>query len=243
MKGSNLLLGILFCAKAGNGQTAFRPATPSARLSIKASKASQKIVLDGKLNEADWQLCENASGFIQSQPDQGTKATFGTTVKVLYDDVNIYIGAICDNPTGKVYVQDLRRDFTYNDNDLFGVFIDPFKDVQSPVQSFLVTPLSTQRDLLIYDDRIYDLNWDAVWKAKSTITPNNWSVEIAIPWSTLRYPSDSTSWAINFNRNIRGLNQITGWSPWPLAYSVGRMAYSGLITDIHPPKTKMNIRV
>lgn len=213
------------------------------KLKIEAAQTNDKIVLDGKLTEADW----NRSGFVkkfkQAYPLQGKDASFDTEVKVLYDSRNIYIGAICHNPGNKIFVQDLRRDFVYSNNELFGVFFDPFQDVQNPVPSFLVTPYGTQRDLLIYDDRIYDLNWDAVWEAKSFITDSSWSTEIAIPWSTLRYPSDSTTWGINFNRNIRSLNEITGWSPWPMAYTVGRMSYAGLVTNLHPPKNKDNIRV
>ncbi len=222
-------------------QAIFKPVTDSSRLRIRAERTSQKITVDGILSESDWQSCQIASNFIQSNPHQGKKATYETEVRVLYDDKNIYIGAVCHNPGGKVLVQDLRRDFIYSNNDLFGVFIDAFRDVQSPVESFLVTPLSTQRDLLIYDDRIYDLNWDAVWSAKCTVNDSSWMVEMAIPWSTLRYPSGSTTWAINFNRNIRAFNEITGWSPWPFAFTVGRMAYSGLVTNLQPPENKANI--
>lgn len=213
------------------------------KLRIEAVQTTGKINLDGLLTEADWGHCMPAKNFKQSYPSQGKPASLDCEVKVLYDNKNIYIGAICYNKNQRIYVQDLRRDFLYNNNELFGVFFDPFQDVQNPVRSFLVTPYSTQRDLLIYDDRIYDLNWDAVWTAKSFITDTAWSTEIEIPWSTLRYPADSTTWGINFNRNIRSLNEITGWSPWPLAYTVGRMSYAGLITNLHPPKSKTNISI
>lgn len=224
-------------------QSIFPPPAANKKLKIEAVKATEKILIDGKLLEKDWTNCIAAANFIQSYPNEGKAASYSTEVKILYDNENIYIGAICKNPGNKIFVQDLRRDFSYANNELFGVFFDPFQDVQNPVPSFLVTPYSSQRDLLIYDDRIFDLKWDAVWSAKSAITDSSWSTEIAIPWSTLRYPSDSTTWGINFNRNIRSLNEITGWSPWPMAYTVGRMSYAGLVTNLHPPKNKANIRI
>lgn len=224
-------------------QSIFQPPDANKKLKIEAVRATQKILLDGKLSEKDWNNCIAAGNFIQSYPNEGKPASFDTEVKFLYDNENIYIGVICKNPGNKILVQDLRRDFGYSNNELFGVFFDPFRDVQNPVSSFLVTPYSTQRDLLIYDDRVFDLNWDAVWSAKSFITDSSWSTEIAIPWSTLRYPPDSTTWGINFNRNIRSLNEITGWSPWPMAYTVGRMSYAGLVTNLHPPTSKANIRL
>ncbi|NOT93884.1 DUF5916 domain-containing protein [Ferruginibacter sp.] len=206
-------------------------------------KAGQKILLDGKLNDPDWIRCTAATNFLQSYPSEKSKASFETIVKVLYDDENIYIGAVCNNPGNKILVQNLKRDFIYDENELFAVLLDPFQDVQNPIPQFAVTPYSSQRDLLIYDDRVFDVNWDAVWKAKSFITDSTWSTEIAIPWSSIRYPSDSTTWGINFNRNIRSKFEFTGWSIWPMAYSAGRMAYAGLVTNLHPPKGKSNIRL
>ncbi len=239
------LIAILCLSIVRNAHTQAIFPSPSYqhRLTIKAVQATQKITLDGRLNEDDWNRCIAVRHFIQSSPVQGNDATYDTEVKILYDDDNIYIGAVCSNPGNTIFVQDLRRDFLYGNNELFGVFFDPFQDVQNPVPSFLVTPYGTQRDLLIYDDRIYDLNWDAVWSAESFVTDSSWSTEIAIPWSTLRYPSDSTTWGINFNRNVRSLNEVTGWSPWPYAYSVGRMSYEGLVTNIHAPQANANFRV
>jgi len=208
----HLILSLLFSHFFfyNKAQTIFPPLNKSDKLRIEAVKAIHEIKIDGKLTDEDWSKCIAVKNFVQSQPNQGKPASFDTEVKILYDNKNIYIGTICSNPGNKIFVQDLRRDFLYYNNELFGVFLDPFQNVQNPVPSFLVTPYGTQRDLLIYDDRIYDLNWDAVWQAKSFITDSSWSTEIAIPWSTLQYPSDSTIWGINFNRNIRSLNEITG---------------------------------
>jgi hypothetical protein len=226
-----------------HGQPIFQPSSLSNKRVVEAQLTNERIFVDGKLSEKIWEMSVQAKSFVQSTPNQGQNATYDTHVSVLYDDKNLYIGAYCFTNGEKLLVQDLRRDFLYSNNELFGVFIDPFQNVQSPVLSFLVTPYGSQRDLLIYDDRIYDLNWDAVWKAASHISDSSWSTEIAIPWSTMRYPSDSTTWSINFNRNIRNLNEVTGWSPWPRAYTVGRMSYAGLLTNIHPPENKMNVRV
>lgn len=236
-----ILLNCLFLS--GNSQSIFPPPSYEQKPKIEAVKAEKKIILDGKLDDLDWSRCVVATNFLQTYPNEKAKASFETTVKVLYDEQYIYVGAICQNPGNKILVQNLKRDFTYGDNELFGVFFDPFQDVQNPIPSFLVTPYGSQRDLLIYDDRIYDLNWDAVWKAKSFITDSTWSTEMAIPWASIRYPSDSTTWGINFNRNIRSKYEFTGWAIWPMAYSVGRMAYAGLVTNLHPPKSKTNVKI
>ncbi|MBD0332226.1 MAG: carbohydrate binding family 9 domain-containing protein [Chitinophagaceae bacterium] len=201
--------------------------------------------MDGKLNEPAWRKSQTVSNFIVSFPRQGGHATYQTEVKVLYDDENLYVGAICHLPEAKkkIKVQDMRRDFSYNENELFNVLIDPFSNPTLPVSSFWTTPYGTQTDMMIYDDRIYDYNWDAAWKVKCSIEDSFWVAEYAIPFSTLRYPGDSTTWTINFNRNIRSIGERSGWSPWPLAYTAARLSYGGLLVNIKPPKPKVNLRV
>lgn len=228
---------------SSSAQKIFPPPSYEQKPRIEAIRVQEKITLDGKLTEPDWMRCSSATNFLQTYPSERAKASHETVVKILYDDNNIYIGIICQNPGNKILVQNLKRDFGYGSNELFAVLFDPFQNVQNPIPAFSVTPYSSQADLLITDDRINDYNWDAVWRAKSFITDSSWGAEMEIPWASLRYPSDSTVWGINFARTIRSKYEFTGWSIWPMAYNAGRMAYAGLVTNLHPPKSKANIRL
>lgn len=236
---------LLFSFIATSAQEIFDPPSYETKRKVGAVKATEEIVLDGILNENTWKTSPVASDFIQSRPDQGKKATQETEVRIAYDEVNLYISAICYEPQGKkgIFIQDLRRDFSYSQNELFSVSFDPFQDVRNPIPTFQIGPYGNQRDLLIFDDRVFDTDWDAIWSAKCTINAESWVVEMAIPWASLRYPAGATEWGINFNRNIRKLNEHTGWSPWPRAYTVGRMQYGGLLQGIHPPDPNLNLRV
>jgi len=221
------------------------PALPEAkRPHIRAEFINEKITIDGRADEPAWQHSAIATHFIMSYPKQGDKATYETEVRMLYDNTNIYIYAKCDFPTGKksMQVQDMRRDFGFTDNELFEVCIDPFKDPRLPVMAFAVTPYGTQMDIMHYADGSFDYNWDAVWKAASSIQEHSWSTEIAIPFSSLRYPPNSTEWSINFIRNIRQFGELSGWSAWPLAFSESRMEYAGIVTNVKPPEAKLNLR-
>lgn len=235
----------LFSFVATNAQVIFDPPTHVDKLKLQAIEATEEIVLDGVLNENTWKACPIASSFVQARPDQGKKATQETEVRVAFDQINVYISAVCYEPLGKkgIYIQDLRRDFSYSQNELFSVTFDTFQDVRNPIPTFQISPYGNQRDLLIFDDRVFDTDWDAIWNAKCKINSDSWVVEIAIPWASLRYPAGATEWGINFNRNIRKINQHTGWSPWPRAYTVGRMQYAGLLQGIRPPDPKLNLRV
>jgi Domain of unknown function (DUF5916)/Carbohydrate family 9 binding domain-like len=219
------------------------PAQPP---TIEARRATGPIVVDGRLDDAAWAAAMPANGFRQSEPRQGATAVFATTVRVLFDDAFIYIGALLHDTAGRkgVRVPDLRRDFGDTDADLFGVMFDTFRDGRTAV-AFATNPYGAQRDLQSFDDqgRLLDVNWDAMWRVRTTVTDSGWTAEMAIPWSTLRYPAGAADWGINFVRVARRANELSGWSPWPRAYSGLRMRYAGRIRGLEPPPPATNLRV
>lgn len=225
-------------------QAVFPP--PAVPKTIRAAKAHNAIQIDGDLREMDWQRAVPARGFRQTEPQQGDPATFDTEVRILYDDNSLYVGVICYDTTGAsgVRVPDLRRDFNYFQNDLFGISLDPFRDGRNAVV-FQTNPYGGQRDIQVIDGNIYNRDWDAVWAVRTTVTDEGWIAEMVIPWYTMRYPEESAApqWGINFVRNIRRSSEITGWSLWPRVYSPYRMDYAGVLEGIEPPPPSTNLRV
>ncbi|MBC8044011.1 MAG: carbohydrate binding family 9 domain-containing protein, partial [Rhizobacter sp.] len=252
-------------------QDVFPP--PDERAIVRAVKIMRSPTIDGSLSEAVWLEALSVSDFRQVEPNQGAFATFDTEVRILYDEVNLYVGAFCRDTLGSagVRVPDLRRDFDFFQNDLFGISLDLFNDRRNCV-AFQTNPYGAQRDLLSFDDRLYDRDWDGVWTVRTTITDSGWTAEMAIPWATLRYPAtdkamitDATTGAaaasatmmdvamtaegaernfgVNFVRIVRRINELSAWSPFPRAYTPYRMSYAGTLTDILPPPPKANVRV
>ena len=242
----SFVLGVIISlfTKYSVAQQVFPPLPLAQRPHIAAEFTQAKITIDGNANEPAWQSSKPATHFTISYPRQGDKASYDTEVKILYDNKNIYISAYCNFPPGKksMQVQDMRRDFSFTNNELFEIVVDPFKDPTLPVMTFCVTPYGTQMDIMHYADGSYDYRWDAVWEAASQIQDHSWTTEIAIPFSTLRYPDNSTEWSINFVRNIRQFGELSGWSPWPFAFNESRMDYAGVVTNMNPPKEKVNLR-
>lgn len=211
---------------------------------VSATRALSKISIDGNLNEPDWQNAPVIKSFKQVEPYQGTDARFDTEVKILFDDKNIYFGAFAkDSSKSNIRVQDLSRDFSFEDNDLFGIAIDPFNNKRNAI-AFQVTPYGTQRDLQSFDDFIFDLDWDGLWYAKTNITDNGWYAEIAIPFQSIRYPNnDISSWGINFIRIRRSTNEITAFPGFPRSFDTYRMTYVAELANLKTPKSKTNIRL
>ncbi|MFD2937961.1 carbohydrate binding family 9 domain-containing protein [Spirosoma flavum] len=214
---------------------------------IKAVEISDKLKIDGRLDEADWLRGKSVRHFRQVDPKQGRPATFDTDVRVLYNRHFLYIAAINYDSLGRrgLRAPNFKRDFSNQSHDLFGVVIDGFNDRRNAM-TFATNPYGTQRDLLSFDDVLSDIDWDGFWKVRTSRTDSGWVAEMQIPWQTLRYmrSADSTqSWGINFFRNRRYSNELSAWSPYPRAFTSNRVAYAGLITGLKPPPPSPNIRI
>ncbi|MFD2571461.1 DUF5916 domain-containing protein [Spirosoma soli] len=249
-----------------NGQTSpqqasiFAPSkTPK---TIRATEILDNLKVDGSLTEAEWQRATPVSNFFQVEPYQGNPLGSQTDVRVLYNRKFLYIAAFNRDTLGRSALRatDFKRDFDNQAHDYFAVSIDGFSDRRNAM-SFSTNPYGTQRDLLSFDDLLYDIEWDGLWRVRTSRTDSGWVAEMAIPWQTLRYArslgtsalqaisGDSTgqnneqSWGINFARNRRAANELSAWSPHPRAFTPLRMEYAGRLTGIKPPPPSPNVRI
>ena len=187
---------------------------------LTASKSEQAPVIDGKLDDAVWQEAPTATDFIQNSPHFGQPSLVKSTVRILYDNNAVYIGAyLYDNPTL------IRRQLTARDGeqrqdaDYFAVFFDTYNDKQNGFQ-FLVTPANVQSDAKLnptgnvgYGD-FGDRAWDAVWQSQTRIVADGWIVEMRIPYFSLRFSKkDVQTWGLQLLRYTRRDNEMAFWNP------------------------------
>jgi len=223
----------------------FRP--DSIKKELSAVKITGSIKIDGELNEEEWKLAKPSSQFIQVEPKQGASPNFQTTVMVLYNHQYLYFGFICSDSLGKKAIRatDFRRDFGIRSHDHVAIAFDGFNDHRNAM-AMMANPYGVQRDLLVFDDILTDLDWDGLWKVRTTRNNDGWIAEIAIPWQTLRYPKTKDSiqqWGFNAYRTRRLSNEINAFSAYPRNFSFTRMAYSGVLKNLQPPPPKPNIRL
>jgi len=177
---------------------------------IDCHRAAGAIRVDGRLDEPAWQNTQP----VTLEKHGGGKASFATSVKVLWDDKQLYLGFECDDPepTGRMTQRD---DKLWEDANVVEAFIDPTGKGQSFFE-FEVNPLNTLLDLFF---ETLDQSSDnaAIWNArdiatavdiqrdKATDKPTGWSVEIAIPFDNFTTaenlpPKPDDTWRINFYR-------------------------------------------
>jgi hypothetical protein len=214
----------------------------SYRLNIK--KAISSIRVDGVGDENDWQSAKVATDFFMVTPMDTSRATDRSEIRMTYDDRNIYLLAIFYKTHPDRYtVASLRRDFGFNENDNFLLFLDPFNN-QTTGFSFGANAVGAQWDGTMFQGNNIDLNWDSKWISKVKRYKDKWVFEMAIPFKSIRYEEGVDQWGINFNRFELANSEKSSWAPVPRQFPTSTLAYSGiLVWDAPPPKPKTNISV
>ncbi len=204
---------------------------------VTAHRTHADIKIDGSLDEVDWRNAEIANDFVQREPNPGKKSNYNSTVKVLYDDEAIYIGAFLFDPNPDSISQELSERDNFANTDWFGIIIDTYRSGLNAF-SFAVTPTGIQSDARLENNRRDDEDWDAVWESSARIVNNGWIAELKIPYSALRFPkADEQYWYINFGREVRRDREESFWNP--IDPQIDQfLAQSGIlngIQNIQPP--------
>ena len=167
---------------------------------LQAVRTAGPITLDGALDEAAWRDAPVATGFLQSEPNEGEPASEQTEVRVLYDDANLFIGMFAhDSSPGDIIVSELRKDFDPGANDAFEVILDTFHDERNGYR-FATNALGAKWDAqMVNEGRDINSNWDGIWSVQTRIVKTGWYAEIMIPFRTLRFAdADPQTWGLNF---------------------------------------------
>ena len=233
-------LCLILCALLPLRPLEARGETPERR-SLNALRVAEAPKIDGILSEESWKLATAATGFFQYEPNNDRAASLDTEVRVLYDDHNLYIGAVMKDPDPRRILMEMGMRDEHNLNaDSFWIEINPFDDGIYGF-SFKVSSSGVQGDANISLGagssqngyaRDEDRNWDSVWTSAVGLEEDGWVAEIRIPYSALRFPKkDAQLWGINFWREIRRSRETSSWNyvDRSLGNKVGSM---GLLTGI-----------
>ena len=223
----NLIFGILFlfffnlqeASPKGNnlGDSITNVTKKPLRMYHTCRLSVDKPVIDGKLDDACWKTGEWAGNYTQWIPNEGAKPSQPTSMKILYDDKNIYVAIRAfDSIPAKICRKAGRRDeFT---GDMVGVAFDSYHDRRTGFE-FDVSAAGQKVDLVVTNPCNVDMNWNAVWYAKTAKEDSAWTTEIEIPLSQLRYSKDSVQvWGLHV---WRWIDRVQQESEWELQSSTG----------------------
>ena len=229
------------------------------RKSIRAVRYDGPINIDGNLDESIYQTVAPIGDFIQHLPIQGADATERTEAWVFYNDINIYV-------TAKVYESVPEEDWVANEmrrdvgrlrtNDSFSVMFDTFLDRRNGV-AFLVSPIGGFSDFTINNEgaatRPVNFDWNVVWDSRVGRFEGGWTVEMEIPFRSLRYePSSEQTWGIQFRRVLIRQNEASYITEIPIsAANIGppmvagmwRISEAASLTELQVPPRNLNLEI
>jgi hypothetical protein len=206
-----------------------RPVIPVAT----AQRATGTIHVDGKLDEPDWETAAPIGVLTQREPLEGQPATEATIVRVLVDEQPLYFGIVClESHGGGIVSTQLTRDANLDVDDRVTIVLDPFFDHRNGF-FFQLNPAGARSDGQI-SNNAQDLtrDWDGIWDAATTRTSDGWTVEIVIPFKTLRFRPDQTVWGFNVERQIKHLFETDRWAAARVTSWIGNLADAGQLTGI-----------
>ena len=195
------------------------------RLTIRAIALDAPLQLDGTLDERVYRDVASVTGFIQQEPDEGILATDQTEVWVLFDTDMLYVSARCwSNRPDRVIANEMKRDAAgFYGNETLAVVLDTFYDRRNGFQ-FMTNALGGLFDATIVNERSANRDWNGIWDVRTGRFDQGWTVEMAIPFKSLRYRARPTQiWGINIQRSVASTNEVSFLTPMPAA-----LAYAGI---------------
>ena len=214
---------------------------------VRAVRLDEPFYLDGELREEIYQRVPPIADFIQQVPADGAPATEKTEVWVMFDNEFIYVGARCwDSAPPSEWVADEYRRDLIRQNDTFGVAFDTFLDRRNGFV-FYTNPVAARADYVVTEEAA-NFDWNPVWDVQIAYFEGGWTVELEVPFKSLRYgPGTDQLWGIQLRRVIRRKNEWAYLNRVPPSaagpYGLTRISFGGTLVGLQAPVGSKNFEV
>lgn len=195
--------------------------------SIEAKYTEKEINIDGNLEEEAWSSATEGGDFKQFFPTDSVSAKYQTTFKVIYSPTTLYVGIKAFTQSNHHVVSSLKRDFNALTNDNISLLFDTFSDGTTAF-FFGVTPYGVRREGLVSDGgETFNNTWDIKWKAETKEFADHFTVEVAIPFNSLKFVNGATRWRFRpYRWNIQS-NEQSSWVKVPQNQMLSNLAFMG----------------
>lgn len=213
--------------------------------SVDVHYITEPIQIDGILDDQVWQSIDAHKGMHQNFPDDKLKADYDTEVTLAYDDNNLYVALTCYAAGGEFITTSLKRDYDFFGNDNVTVLFDTYSD-RTNALVFGMNAYGVRREATVVNagqqPSDFDESWDNKWTGEAQRYDDRWTVEMAIPFSTLRFENGTQKWRFNMYRVDTQNNEISSFTDIPRTRFVMDMGFMGDMNWEKPlKKTGKNI--
>ena len=246
-----VLITALYCPVSGQGPKSNLVVPPEKRLPVVIPKFDVEPTIDGKLDEEIWKKAAVFRDFIQIQPGDNIAASKQTIAYVGYDEKNLYVGFHAYEDPNLLRATIAKRDDIFADDNV-RVTLDTFND-QRRAYVFFFNPFGIQADGITEGQQGGggqgggqggpDFSVDIVMESKGVLLDDGYSVEVKIPFKSLRYAAGKGQlWGFNVGRRIPRLNnENDSWMP--IARDVASLRQIGKITGLDDIKTERTLEI
>ncbi|HEX6463843.1 MAG TPA: DUF5916 domain-containing protein, partial [Vicinamibacterales bacterium] len=197
------LMCAVFVCLAARTSTAQTAQTTLSGDTFHITKATGHITIDGDLSDEAWQHATRIDKWYETQPGDNTEPKVKNVGYLTYDDRFFYAAFDFEDPNPAA----MRAPFADRDNigngfdDYGGIILDA-RATGSTGVLFVVTPRNVQYDSSMDDSSGEDSSPDFFWDSAVKISPHGWTLEMRIPFSSIRYRNvDPQTWRILLYRN------------------------------------------
>jgi hypothetical protein len=167
---------------------------------LEVSRTTESIKIDGELDDIGWQNVARVGNFAEHSPGDQTKPPVETEALITYDNKYLYVAMICYDDPNLVRASFCERERVGSDDNIC-LLIDTYGDA-SWAYELNVNPYGIQADAIWSNSGGEDGGYDLIWESAGKITDYGYQIEMAIPFSSLRFPNkEEQTWKIDFWRN------------------------------------------
>lgn len=237
------VLATCVCALAQSANSHKISIPPEKSKPISIPRFEKPPTIDGKPDEDVWKQAAVFKDFFQTQPGDNIAPSKPTEAMMGYDSKMLYLAFRCFDDPDKIRATVAKRDDVFNDDNV-RVLLDTFND-QRRAYVLGWNPFAIQQDgILTEGEDEADYSIDIVMDSKGVIDAEGWTVEVAIPFKSLRYKAGKDRlWGIHILREFfRFDSEINSWMPDSREIA-STLSEAGHITGLEGISTERTLEV
>lgn len=182
------------------------PAAAQSALSgdtIRITRATGSITVDGDLSDEGWRGATRVDTWYEINPGDNTEPAVKSVGYLTYDSRFFYAAFDLEDPDASAIRAPLgdHDNVSGDSHDMVGIFLDTLNTGRTATV-FFVNARNIQYDAVLDDASGESGAPDFFWDSAARITPRGWTVEMRIPFSSLRYKTtEPQTWGITLYRN------------------------------------------
>ena len=211
---------------------------------VTAVFAAEPPRVDGRLDDAIWQVIAPITAFKQVWPHEGQPPTEYSEVRIAYNrDFLFFAFTFRDRQPHLIRAKNLERGGRNDRDDHAYIALDTYLDKRNSYL-FEMNALGTQDDATIVDEGLTldSFSWNAVFRSETVIDEQGWTMEVSIPFRQLRFPKhEELRFGLMLSRTINRKNERVIWPEIGLEYG-GRFGVLAAVSQYGTLDGLRNVR-